>query len=87
MPANTPGAQKVTLPKIPQYAADLRMSAALDIALAGHLSKTTQQRLQRAGFSVRDLGLTTYGEWRRKQRAPGRARNKAAGGKLYGPAF
>jgi hypothetical protein len=56
----------VVLPGIPQYKADLKMTAALDIALDGHLSKATQRRLHRSGFSVEQLGLPSYGEWRRR---------------------
>jgi hypothetical protein len=55
----------VSLPAIPQYKADLRMTAALDVALDGHLSRATQKRLHRAGFSLQQLGLPTYGEWKR----------------------
>lgn len=61
----TPGAVKQTLPKIPQFQADLRMTAALDVALDGHLSRATQKRLNNAGFKVKDLGLPTYAEWKK----------------------
>lgn len=81
------GAHKVTLGAKKAYKPDLRMSAALDVALAGHLSQTTQKRLHAAGFSVHDLGLPTYGSFRAQQKKRARARNKAAGGKLLGPAF
>jgi len=53
-----------TLPAIPQFDADLRMTAALDMALDGHLSRATQRKLHRAGFSVKRLNLTSYGDWR-----------------------
>jgi hypothetical protein len=59
-------ANPVSLPSIPQYKADLKMTAALDIALDGHLSKATQRRLHRSGFSIEQLGLPSYGEWRRR---------------------
>lgn len=66
--AGTPGAVPYTLAKIPAYKADLAMSAALDIALAGHLSKTTQRRIHQAGLKLSDLGLTTFGEYERKNK-------------------
>jgi hypothetical protein len=56
----------VSLPAIPQYKADLKMTAALDIALDGHLSKSTQRRLHRSGFSIEQLGLPSYGQWRKR---------------------
>jgi hypothetical protein len=62
------GAHRVSLPAIKAYPADLRMSAALDVALFGHLTRATQRRLHKAGFSVNELGLPTYGEYRRRTR-------------------
>jgi hypothetical protein len=54
------GAHKVSLPAIQPYAPDLRMTAALDVALDGHLSPATQRKLRHAGFSVGQLNLPTY---------------------------
>jgi hypothetical protein len=62
------GAVRQALPAIKAYPADLRMSAALDVALFGHLTRATQRRLHKAGFSVNELGLPTYGEYRRRTR-------------------
>ncbi|HEY4096154.1 MAG TPA: hypothetical protein VGM33_11605 [Baekduia sp.] len=58
------GVQKVTRPSIPAFPADIRMAAALDVALDGHLSRKTQKELQRQHFKVKDLNLPTYGQWR-----------------------
>ncbi len=55
------------LGRVAPVAADLRMTAALDVELDGHLSRTTQKALQRAGFKVGDLNLQTYGQWKRRQ--------------------
>jgi hypothetical protein len=60
------GAVRQSLPAIKPYAADLRMSAALDVALFGHLTPATERRLRRAGFSPRRLGLPTYGQYKRR---------------------
>jgi hypothetical protein len=43
------------------------LSAALDIELAGHLGRTTTQRLHRLGIEVGKLGVTTYGKSQRKR--------------------
>jgi hypothetical protein len=50
------------------YPADLRMSAALDLATGGHLSRETQRRLHARGYSIRALGLSgkTYGRWKKQ---------------------
>lgn len=66
------GAHTVALPAIKQYAPDLRMTAALDVALDGHLSPATQRKLHRAGFSVKQLNLPTFADWQRQQRAASR---------------
>lgn len=65
---NTPGAIKVHLSSIPQYQPDLAMTAALDIALDGHLSRPTQKALQNH-YIVGELNLPTYQQWRRRQKA------------------
>jgi hypothetical protein len=49
--------------------ADIKLTAALDVAIDGHLSRATQKALQRAGFKVHDLNLPTYGQWKKRQRA------------------
>jgi hypothetical protein len=66
---NTPGAVAVPLTKIPQYQPDLAMSAALDVALDGHLSRPTQQKLQQH-YILSELGLPTYQEWRKRGGSP-----------------
>jgi hypothetical protein len=60
------------------------MSAALDIALFGHLTPATEKRLRRAGFSPKRLGLPTYGRYKRKtQQAYNQAINQP--GRPHGP--
>lgn len=61
----TPGAVPYTLAKIPQFAPDLKMTAALDVALDGHLSRATQRALSKAGFVIGDLDLPTFGHYKR----------------------
>lgn len=61
---NNPNAMPVHLPSIPQYGADIKMTAALDVALDGHLSRATQKKLAQAGFRIKDLNLPTYGQWK-----------------------
>jgi hypothetical protein len=78
------GAHKVSLPAIKQYPADLRMSAALDIALFGHLTPATQKRLHRAGFNLKRLGLRTYGQHRASLRGNTTEQGIRAG-RLAGP--
>jgi hypothetical protein len=78
------GATKQALPAMKPYAPDLRMSAALDVALFGHLTPATEKRLRRAGFSPRRLGLPTYGHYKRKtQQAYNQAINQP--GRPHGP--
>lgn len=69
----TPGATEQTLPGMPARPADIRMTAALDVALDGHLSRNTQKELQRKGFILSELGLPTYGEWLKAQGGPRKA--------------
>lgn len=45
-------------------------SVALDIAYDGHLSRNNQRKLQSLGYSVRDLGLTSYGDYTRQSNRP-----------------
>jgi hypothetical protein len=59
------GAPSRRCPRSSRTPADLRMSAALDVALFGHLTPATERRLRRAGFSLRRLGLPTYGQYKR----------------------
>lgn len=61
------GARKVTLEKIPAFEPNLKMTAALDIALDGHLSRATQKKIHAAGLSLRQMGLPTYGQWKRSR--------------------
>jgi hypothetical protein len=61
------GARKVTLEKIPAFEPNLKMTAALDVALDGHLSKVTQKKMHAAGLSLKQLGLPTYGQWKRQR--------------------
>jgi hypothetical protein len=78
------GATLQSLPAIKQYPADLRMSAALDIALFGHLTPATQKRLHRAGFNLKRLGLRTYGQYRSSLRNNATEQGIRAG-RLAGP--
>jgi hypothetical protein len=78
------GATNIALPAIKQYPADLRMSAALDIALFGHLTPATQRRLHRAGFNLKRLGLRTYGQYRNSLRNNATEQGIRAG-RLAGP--
>jgi hypothetical protein len=78
------GATVQSLPAIKQYPADLRMSAALDIALFGHLTPATQRRLHRAGFNLKRLGLRTYGQYRSSLRNNATEQGIRAG-RLAGP--
>jgi hypothetical protein len=70
------GAQKVTLPAQPAFKPDLRMSAALDIALSGHVGRETVRRLHASKFSVRQLGLPTRPRNRTERKI---RRNQVAG--------
>jgi hypothetical protein len=78
------GATQQALPAIKAYPADLRMSAALDVALFGHLTPATERRLRRAGFSLRRLGLPTYGQHRASLRGNTTEQGIRAG-RLAGP--
>jgi hypothetical protein len=69
-------AQKVTLPAQPAYKPDLRMSAALDVALSGYVGHETVRRLHASKFSVRQLGLPTRPRNRTERRI---RRNQVAG--------
>jgi hypothetical protein len=68
VPAGTPGAQYVATPGRKAYAANVYMTAALDLALDGHLSQNTVNALQGRRFSIRQLGLSdkTAKQWRKK---------------------
>jgi hypothetical protein len=78
------GATNIALGAIKPYPADLRMSAALDIALFGHLTPATQRRLHRAGFNLKRLGLRTYGQYRNSLRNNATEQGIRAG-RLAGP--
>ena len=47
----------ISIPGQKAYAPDVFMSAALDEALGGHLSKNTEDRLVQQGYSIKALGL------------------------------
>jgi hypothetical protein len=49
--------QHIKVPAVPAYKPEVLMSAALDEALMGHLSKNTEDRLTRAGYSIKQMGL------------------------------
>jgi hypothetical protein len=55
---------KVKVPSLPSFKPDPLMSAALDVVEFGHLQKGTQANLQKAGYSIKTLGLPSYGEWK-----------------------
>jgi hypothetical protein len=69
----------------------LLLDIALDLQTKHYVSKENHQKLVRRGLRLRDLGLPSEGGYKQRQVAArkrrARARNKAAGGKLYGPAF
>lgn len=74
---NKKGVYKVTRPAVPRFEPDIRMTAALDVALDGHLSRETQLELQRQHFKIKDLGLPSYGEWRKRNPRASRAERQA----------
>jgi hypothetical protein len=60
------GVQETTgdLPSVPalgQWA-----TVAADVYYDGHLSRANQVKLQRAGYSIKDLGLPTYAQWKKQ---------------------
>lgn len=54
--------EHIPVPKIPAYTADVLMSAGIDLAEKGGLSKDTWSRLERAGYNVSNLGFKRYQE-------------------------
>jgi hypothetical protein len=62
---------KVRVPAIPKVP-ELVASVALDQELNGHLSRENQQRLHRRGIRIRDLGVTSRGEYEQRRRRPSR---------------
>jgi hypothetical protein len=76
----------ISLPAIPAFSPDLRMTAALDVAIDGHLSRETQQRLAKAGYRDKDLDLPTYGQWKRQQKPATRKSATQAFGQALGAA-
>ena len=80
------GAQKVTLPAMPTSAkADLRMSAALDIALDGHLSRDDAAAAAQAGLldpatsGCRPTGSGSASSGRGRAERPSRRRGPSCG--------
>jgi hypothetical protein len=59
------------IPSVGQWA-----TIAADVYYDGHVSRENQVKLNRAGYSVKDLGLPTYGEWKRNQPSAGAARGR-----------
>lgn len=58
-----------TTDAVPGIDDQLALSAALDMAYAGHIGRTTAKRLHKAGFRVRDLpGAKTYGAYEKRRR-------------------
>ncbi len=62
----------VTTPDIP--AAGALATIAADVYYDGHLSRANQKVLADLGYSLRQLGLPTYAQWKRAQKAQGRAK-------------
>ena len=58
----------VTTPDIPGVGSWATIAA--DVYYDGHLSRANQRKLQAAHYSVKELGLPTYGEWKRAQQKP-----------------
>jgi hypothetical protein len=56
------------IPGVPKIGHQLLLSVALDVAYDGHVSRANHRALLHRGLSVRDLGLPTYGQWRRRSR-------------------
>jgi hypothetical protein len=64
------------VPPLPQVKSQLLLSAALDIAYDGHLSRRNQRLLHERGVKIGPLGVTTYGQYQRQQQR----RRRATGG-------
>jgi hypothetical protein len=45
----------------------LYTSVALDVLIDGHVSRYNAQRLHSRGLTVKDLGLPSYTQWKKKQ--------------------
>lgn len=56
-----------TVPGLPKVNSQLLLSAALDMAYDGHLSRRNQQLLHARGIQLAPLGLVTYGQWQRQR--------------------
>jgi hypothetical protein len=64
----TPDGSTQTVRGRPAYNPDIYMTAALDVAYDKHLARKTQKRLQREKkYSIRKLGLPSYGDWLKTQ--------------------
>lgn len=69
----------VKVPAIPAFKPDVLMSAGLDLAEYGHLQKGTQERLQKAGYSIDHLQLPSYGGYLKQLRSTGSRAAASAG--------
>jgi hypothetical protein len=52
-------------PGVPAIKDELMLTAALDIAYDGHLSRATQRKLHANGIKIGPLGAKTYGQWKK----------------------
>jgi hypothetical protein len=69
------------VPGLDKAKSALLLSVALDVAYDGHVSRENHSKLLARGLSVRDLGLPSYGDYVRRQRArTRRARSFHTGG-------
>lgn len=57
------------VPGLDKAKSALLLSVALDVAYDGHVSRENHSKLLARGLSVRDLGLPSYGDYVRRQRA------------------
>jgi hypothetical protein len=64
------------IPAVPAIKDELMLTAALDIAYDGHLSRATQKKLHANGIKIGPLGAKTYGQWK-KGRTPRTVRRPA----------
>lgn len=69
---------------VPQIGSQLLLSAALDQAFDGHLSRQNARRLHQRGLQVRRLPVTSYTEWARRRRG-NRTEAGIRSGRLAGP--
>lgn len=70
VPSNLIGTPKtVDDPGFDAAKSQLMASIALDMAYDGHLSRRNEQLLHQRGIQLAPLGLVTYGDWLKQQRA------------------